>query len=240
VVPAVRSGGAELDAIVGTYAVDSSAHFLVTRVGDHLALSAIGQRAVNVMIFNRDSNSIRSRDRLNVRALTLVRALAADDTAGLRSIFGAESDLASHREWWRTMVSRHGAFECVTPVGTDRLDRGVFLSTVRLRFRNGARTVRWAWSGPAPAVSSEDAMLPGVFSFGAESPLEAGAWSPYWWLHGRDSLLTYDMAFAQTLTASVLRDDRGVPNELVFHAPGAQVRARRVPNAQHASPRCQP
>ena len=88
VLPAVRSGGAELDAIVGTYAVDSSAYFLVTRVGDRLALSVIGQHAVNVMIFNRDSNSIRSRDRLNVRALTLVRALAADDTAALRSIFG--------------------------------------------------------------------------------------------------------------------------------------------------------
>jgi CubicO group peptidase (beta-lactamase class C family) len=238
--PAVRSGGAELDAIVGTYAVDSSAYFLVTRVGDHLALSAVGQRAVNVMIFNRDSNSIRSRDRLNGRALTLVRALAADDTAALRSIFGARSDLARHREWWRTMLSRHGAFECVAPLGTDRLDRGVFLSTVRLRFRSGARTVRWAWSGPTPAVSSEDAMLPGVFSFGAESPLEVGAWSPYWWLHGRDSLVTYDMAFAQTLTGSVLRDDGGVPNELVFHVPGAHVRARRVPNAQHVSPRCEP
>ena len=238
VVPTVRSGGAELDAIVGTYAVDSSAHFLITRSGDRLALSAIGQRAVNVMIFNRDSNSIRSRDRLNLRALTLVRALAADDTTALLSIFGARSDLAPHREWWRTMLSRHGAFECVTTLGTDRLDRGVFQSTVRLRFRNGARTIRWAWSGPAPVVSSEDAMLPGVFSFGAESPIEAGAWSPYWWLQGRDSLVTYDMAFAQTLTASVLRDDRGVSNELVFHVPGAQVRARRVPNAEHVSPGC--
>lgn len=82
-------------------------------------------------------------------------------------------------------------------------------------------------------------MLPGVFSFGAESSVEAGGWSPYWWLHGRDSLVTYDMAFAQTLTSSVLRDDRGVPNELVFHVPGADVRARRVPNAQHVSPRCE-
>lgn len=81
-------------------------------------------------------------------------------------------------------------------------------------------------------------MLPGVFSFGAESPVEAGAWSPYWWLKGRDSLVTYDMAFATTLTGSVLRDDRGVPNELVFDVPGAQVRARRVPNAQDMSSGC--
>ena len=238
-VPAVRSGGAELDAIVGTYAVDSSAHFLVTRVDDHLALTAIGQRAVNVMIFNRDSTSIRSRDRLNLRALTLVRALAADDTAGLRSIFGAGSDLAPHRAWWRTMVSRHGPFECVTPLGTDRLDRGVFMSTVRLRFRNGARTIRWAWTGAVPTVSSEDAALPGVFSFGAESPVEAGAWSPYWWVQGRDSLVTYDMLFAQALTGSVLRGDRGVPNELVFHVPGARVRARRVADPKDVSPGCQ-
>jgi CubicO group peptidase (beta-lactamase class C family) len=238
--PSVRSGGAELDAIAGTYAVDSSAYFVVTRVDDHLALSAIGQRAVNVMIFNRDSNSIRSRDRLNARALTLVRALAADDTAALRSIFGAQSDFGPHRDWWRTMISHHGAFECVASHGTDRLDRGAFLSTVRLRFRNAARTVRWAWSGPVPTVSSEDAMVPGVFSFGAESPVEAGAWSPYWWLGGRDSLVTYDMAFAQTLTGSVLRDDRGVPVELVFHVPGAQVRARRIPSAQNVSPRCEP
>ena len=70
-------------------------------------------------------------------------------------------------------------------LGTGRLDRGVFMSTVRVCFRDVAKTLRWAWTGSTPVQSSEDASLPGAFDFGAESPVQAGEWSPYWWMAGR-------------------------------------------------------
>jgi len=227
--PRVRgAAGGLLDTIVGTYRVDSSSYLTVTREGDHLALGAVGQSAVNVMIFNRDSTSLRNRERLNQRARTLVQALAAADKAVLRVAFGADADPEAPLGWWRSMVDRLGAFRGVEVMGTDRLDRGVFMTTVRLSFAHAMKTVRWAWAGSVPRQNSEDGYLPGAFAFGAESPIDVASWSPYWWLEDTDSLVTYDMAFDRTLRASIVRSTDRAPRELVFHVPAGDVRAIRV------------
>ena len=227
--PAVEGAPADvLEALAGIYRVDSTSSFTVTRQGDHLALGAVGQAAVNVMVFNRDSTSLKNRERLNQRAMKLVQALAAGDTAALRSVFTSETDLERPLAWWRGMVSRLGAFRGAEVLGTDRLDRGVFMSTVRLFLGNASKTVRWAWAGPAATQSSEDAYLPGAFEFGAESPVAAASWSPYWWLTGGDSLVTYDMAFDQTLRATIVRGTDGAARELVFHVPSGDVPAVRI------------
>jgi CubicO group peptidase (beta-lactamase class C family) len=227
--PAVRGAGTgPLEAIAGTYRVDSLSSFTLTREGDHLALGAVGQTAVNVMVFNRDSTSLQNRERLNQRAMTLVQALAAGDTVALRAAFTPEADLERPLAWWRGMVGRLGAFQGAQVLGTDRLDRGAFMSTVRLSFRDSTRTVRWAWSGSVPTQSSEDTYLPGAFEFGAESPVEAAAWSPYWWLAGGDSLVTYDLASNRTLHAGIVRGADGAPRELVFHVPTGDVHAVRI------------
>jgi hypothetical protein len=227
--PAVRGASEDLlEAIAGTYRVDSRSSFTVTRQGDHLALSAVGQAAVDVMVFNRDSTSIRNRERANERAMTLVQSLAAGDTAALRAAFGPGNDLAPPLGWWQTMIGSFGPFRGVEVLGTDRLDRGVFMSTVRLSFRDATRTVRWAWAGTAPTQSSEDAYLPGAFSFGAEAPIEAAAWSPHWYVAGGESLVTYDMAFNRPLRASIVRGTDGAPRELVFHVPTGDVHALRA------------
>jgi len=227
--PAVQGAPAEmLEAIAGTYRVDSTSSFTVTRQGDHLALGAVGQAAVNVMVFNRDSTSLKNRARLNQRAMMLVQALAAGDTAALRPVFTHETDLERPLAWWQGMVGRLGEFRSAEVLGTDRLDRGVFMSTVRLSFRRASKTVRWAWAGPAATQSSEDEYLPGAFEFGAESPVAAAAWSPYWWLTGGDSLVTYDMAFDQTLRATIVRGPDGAARELVFHVPSGDVPAVRI------------
>jgi hypothetical protein len=231
--PAIQGAPAgPLEAIAGTYRVDSISSFTLTRDGDHLALGAVGQTAVNVMVFNRDSTSLRNRERLNQRAMVLVQALAAGDTAALRAAFTPEVDLERPLAWWRGTVGHLGAFHGAEGLGTDRLDRGVFMSTVRLSFRDGTKTVRWAWSGPTPTQSSEDAYLPGAFEFGAESPVNAAAWSPYWWLTGGDSLVTYDMAFNRTLLASIARGADGAPRELVFHVPTGDVHAVRIAESE--------
>lgn len=225
--PLVRGAPAsDLDRIVGTYVVDSTSYFIVERSGDHLSLSAVGQPAVNVMIFNRDTNSIRNRDRINERAANVIRALQGLDTAAMRSAFGQSADLARHASWWKGLESRLGLLSCMRVLGTDRLDRGVFMSTVQLRFARGERFVRWAWAGVTPVVSSEDYYLPGAFAFGAESPVRAGAWSPYWWLSG-DSLVTYSLAFGSKLSAAIARGSKGRATELLFDVPGGTVRAVR-------------
>ncbi len=233
--PAVRGAPeAALDAIAGTYAVDSSSSFKVERIGDHLALTAFGQAAVNVMVFNRDPSSLRNREDLNQKAVALVQALASGDATALRAAFGLEANLDRLLAWWRDLVGRLGTFREVEALGTDRLDRGVFLSTVRVSFRDGARTLRWAWPGSVPTVSSEDQYLPGAFGFGAESPVEGAAWSQYWWLMGEDSLVTYDLAFDQTLDASIVHAADGTARELVFHVPTGDVRAVRSPVSRGA------
>jgi CubicO group peptidase (beta-lactamase class C family) len=227
--PAVQGAPAEmLEAIAGTYQVDSTSSFTVTRQGDHLALGAVGQAAVNVMVFNRDSTSLKNRERLNQRAMMLVQALAAGDTATLRPMFTPETDLERPLAWWQGMVGRLGAFRRAEVLGTDRLDRGMFMSTVRLFLGNASKTVRWAWAGPIATQSSEDAYLPGAFEFGAESPVAAASWSPYWWLTGGDSLVTYDMAFDRTLRATIVRGADGAARELVFHVPSGDVPAVRI------------
>src|SRR5262245_52480574 len=192
--PTIRGVPADsLEAIAGTYWVDSTSRFTVTRHNDHLALGAVGQAAVNVMVFNRDSTSLGNRERLNQRAMTLIQGLAAGDTATLRFVFAPGTDLSGPIAWWQGTVARLGAFRGVEVLGTDRLDRGVFLSTVRLSFGDSIQVVRWGWAGQAATQSSEDAYLPGAFEFGAESPVEAAAWSPHWWLVGGQALVTYDM-----------------------------------------------
>ena len=217
----------ELNELAGIYQVDSTSWFRVERREDHLEISAFGQPAADVMIFNRDSNSVRNRVRLNQRAVALIEALRSGDTTAQRSLIGG-ADLGAAASWWDSMVTRNGPLVCAEALGSDRMDRGVFLTTVRLRFRDRPVTVRWTWSGATPVVNSEDWMLPGVFSFGAPAPVDAGAWSPYWWRSGTDSLLTHDLAFNTTLRATLTRDQAGRISELRFEVPGSPVRARRV------------
>ena len=227
--PVVRAAPAPvLDSLAGRYEVDSTSYFVVARTGGRLSLSAIGQSAVDVMVFNRDSNSIRNRARLNDRAAALIVALNTADTAALRTAVGSEADLPRTLHWWGGLSNRLGGFRRARVLGTGRLDRGVFISTVQVCFRDSVKTLRWALPGLVPTVSSEDASLPGRFPFGAESPVPAGAWSPYWWMQNRDTLVTYDLAFNSTLTATVIRRPDGIPAELVFHLPSGTVRARRA------------
>lgn len=227
--PAVQGAPADaLDELAGSYVVDSTSSFKVERIGDHLALTAVGQAAVDVMVFRRDASSLANRQDLNQRAASLVRALASGEMSALRAGFGPETDLERPLASWRDLTRRLGPFQDVEVQGTDRLDRGVFMSTVRVSFREGSKTIRWAWPGPVPTVSSEDEYLPRALSFAAESPVEGAAWSPYWWLESRGSIVTYDMALNQRLDASIIRAADGTPRELAFHVPTGDVRAIRV------------
>ncbi|MGH7730668.1 MAG: hypothetical protein ACRENJ_05385 [Candidatus Eiseniibacteriota bacterium] len=74
--------------------------------------------------------------------------------------------------------------------------------------------------------------------------MQAAEWSPYWWIVGKDSLVTYDMAFHSVLNAAIVRRADGTPGELVFKLAKGAVRARRITpsdrRAEHPSERCRP
>jgi CubicO group peptidase (beta-lactamase class C family) len=227
--PAVRPAAATaLSSVTGTYRVDSSSYITVAAHDGRLVLSAFGQTTANILIFNRDTTSLRNRARVNDRMVDVVKALAMQDSAAAASALGGPDRARRLLAAWRDAERQFGDFKCVRVLGTDRLDRGVLLTTVSLRFADSTKTVRSTWSAAGPTVNSDDAELVNNFGFAVDSPVEAGVWSPYWWLQGSDTLITYDLASNQTLRARVARDERGAVRDLIFEIPGTPVRATRV------------
>ena len=235
--PAARMAPAsELARVEGTYRLDSASYFVVRVDPDRgrLSVSAIGQRAANVMIFNRDTTSIRNRELANDRMAAAIRALGTQDSAAAAVALGSPARGARLMGAWRDAEKVYGKLRCAEVLGTDRLDRGVFLTTVRVVFADSVKVVRSTWNGTVPIVNSDDAMLENNFGFAIEAPVEAGAWSPYWYLDG-NALITYDLLSNQTLRARIVRGADGRAHELVFDTPAEAVRTTRVASVPGAS-----
>ncbi len=216
-----RAEGAQLAPLAGVYRIDSGSYIRIDTSRGRLTLGATGQSAVNVLVFNRDSGSMRNRDRINDRALAGVKALAMRDSAGSVNFLGSALRASELTRTWKGVESRLGAFRCASVLGSDRLDRGVFLTTVRLRFADTTLTVRFTWTSAGPEVNVDDDEQRKTVGFAADSPVDVAAWSPYWYLSG-DAIVTYDMNTNQTLRG------RRVGNDLVFELPGREVRATKV------------
>ena len=240
-VPAVSPARPDvLRPIVGHYVVDSTAFLRVESDGGRLVVSAIGQRAADIVIFNRDSTSLRNRRAANDRMVAVVRALATGDSAAAATSLGSAGRGTRLIAAWRDAERIFGRFRCVEVLGTDRLDRGVFLTSVRLRFADSTKVVRSTWNGAVPIVNSDDGALVNNFGFAIDSPVDAGVWSPYWYVDG-ETLVTYDLISNQTLRAAVVRDGAGAVVALDFRLPGESVRATRVdarPDVPPAPLRC--
>lgn len=225
--PATRLAPApELAKVAGTYRVDGAAYFVVRADRGRLSVSAIGQRAANVMIFNRDTTSIRNRALANERMAATIRALSAQDSAAAVVSLGSPGRGVRLMAAWRDAETIYGRLRCAEVLGTDRLDRGVLLTTVRLTFADSVKVVRSTWNGTAPGVNSDDAALVNNFGFAIDAPVEAAVWSPYWYLDG-DTLFTYDLLSNETLRARVVRGADGNAVELLFQAHGTAIRATR-------------
>jgi CubicO group peptidase (beta-lactamase class C family) len=225
--PATRLASAlELARVAGTYRVDSGSYFVVRPDAGRLSVSAIGLRAANVMIFNRDTASIRSRALANDRMAATIRALAAQDSAAATASLGSPGRGVRLMAAWRDAEKVYGKFRCAELLGTDHLDRGVLLTTARLTFADSVKIIRSTWNGTVPMVNSDDAWLENNFGFAVDSPVEAGVWSPYWYIDG-DMLFTYDLLTNQALRARVMRAADGTASELLFEAPVQAIRATR-------------
>jgi CubicO group peptidase (beta-lactamase class C family) len=225
--PATRLAPAqELAKVAGTYRVDSASYVVVRADAGRLSVSAIGQRAANVMIFNGDTVSIRNRALANDRMAATIRALAAQDSAAATASLGSPGRGVFLMAAWRDAEKVYGKFRCAEVLGTDRLDRGVLLTTARLTFADSVKVVRSTWNGTVPVVNSDDAGLENNFGFAIDAPVEAAVWSPYWYLDG-DVLLTHDLLTNRTLRARIVRGAEGTAAELLFETPGETIRAIR-------------
>jgi hypothetical protein len=162
-----------------------------------------------------------------VRLFEWLRQGRRDSVATLLDDPGATEKLVRD---WRTLIERNGQVQSVEALGTTRLDRGQFLTTVRIVLAGGGSRhplIRFAWAAAHPVVNSEDGALPPFLGPFPESPIDAAAQAPYWWVNGANELLTYDLLTEQELRASVQRENGRVV-ALVFHLPGTDVVARRA------------
>lgn len=222
--------------IIGTYGVDLTSYLIVSAERGRLVLSALGQAAANLLIANRDTANLRAREEANSRMLATVHALATQDSAAAATSLGSAARAGRLLPAWLDAERIFGQFHCVEILGTDRLDRGVLLTSARLRFRDSTKTVRSTWSGTVPYVNSDDGELVNNFGFAIDSPVDAGVWSPYWYVQG-DTLLSYDLFAGQRIAATMTRDGATNVSEIVFDGPIGRIRATRVAGIDRVSPR---
>ncbi len=169
---AVRPAAAtRLASVTGTYRVDSGSYITVAADNGHLALNAFGQAAANTFIFNRDTTSLRNRARANDRMVDVIKALATQDSTAAAVALGGPERGRQLLGAWRDAERQFGDFKCVRVPGTDRLDRGVFLTTVTLQFADSVKTIRSTWSAAGPIPNSDDAELVNNFGFAVDSPV---------------------------------------------------------------------
>jgi hypothetical protein len=219
----------------GTYMLDSASYISVDTSRGRLVLSAVGQRAANVLIASRDSANVAQRAIADERAAAFFKALATNDSAATVTTFGSAARAGRLVDAWRGAEADLGRLKCFRVLGTDLLDRGTLLTTVRLGFADSAKTVRFSWAGNVATASSEDFGLLNYLGFAPVSPVDGAVWSPYWYLRG-DTLLTYDLASGSELKATV---EPSTPvAALTFLVPSGAVRATRGAPARESWDYC--
>jgi CubicO group peptidase (beta-lactamase class C family) len=227
-VPEARRATAEkLLGLAGYYVLDSAAFLHLEPRDGRLIVSAFGQRAADVLIVNRDSTNLRNRRLANERMVAVVRALATRDSAAAATGLGSAARGTRLMAAWGDAEQFYGRFRCVDVLGSDRLDRGALLTTVRLSFADSTKTVRSTWNGAVPIVNSDDGALVNNFGFAIDSPVDAGVWSPYWYVDA-NTIVTYDLSSDLALRANVVRDASGAAIALDFVVPGGTVRSTRA------------
>jgi CubicO group peptidase (beta-lactamase class C family) len=226
--PAVApSSAASLAPFLGSYSLADGSRLRVRNGGGHLIVSAEGQNGVDALTFQRAAESRANRRVRNRWAQEFAEALRGGDAAALERFLGADDArrlLAAIRDEERSAGSLQGA----DVLGTARLDRGAFRTTVRLNFARRPRTVRFAWMGNRLGLDSDDAALPSIARILAHSPIAAVIEEPAWRL-GFRRFAIYDLATDETVELTFRTGTGGATEALVLHLPGVgPVVARRV------------
>jgi hypothetical protein len=216
-----------LEAFEGTYrAGDDSSLFLIERLDDHLAISAQGAAALDIFNARQGPEAIAQARAYDASAAGLLRALARDDSTGLSAFFGSPGEAKALLEAWRAAASSRGGLRQYAVLGTLRLDRRAFLTTVRLRFGREAVTARFEWTGEHSVAHSGDLNAPVLAGPFRISPIPYAVVWPYWWVTG-DGLTSFDLLSGSPMSARPHSLLGGLYQTLEFKVGGRTLLARR-------------
>jgi CubicO group peptidase (beta-lactamase class C family) len=205
---------ANFSTVAGTYALDRFNEISVKVSGDRLEVGAAGQAAVDLLNERQGPEAVAEAHRLNRRAGEFLAALHQQEVGRLADFVSDQQNATTLLSEWRTALNERGSLESSTVLGTYRLDRRAYLTTVRLSFEQGPVVARFGWSRDKIASHSDDLMLPALADPLRLSPIPYAAWSPYWYTT-KDQLFTFDLLTGTALYATVVLTD-GKPTELRF------------------------
>jgi CubicO group peptidase (beta-lactamase class C family) len=203
--------------------------FLIEPAPGHLKLLATGQTAVDALTFFRSPASLATRRRLNTRAQEFIAALQRGQKEEVASFVAADQLDGVVTDWQREVALRKGLSR-VEVLGTARLDRGQFLTTLRLHFAGGKSpvTVRFVWASNMVQASSDDFTLPVFTPVMRQSPVDAAAAVMFWPTGTPGEFVAHDLLTTETLR---LTFERGF---MLIHVPDAPLKVRvQSKNARH-------
>ena len=187
----------------------------------YLEVGANGKDAVDLFNARQGESAVTEAWSLDERANAFVRALEQRDAIALAGFVDGQLETEALLTNWRDAQGLHGRLQEATVLGTFRLDRRAFVTTIRFDFANGPVHSRFSWQNGKIAPSSEDLFLPSLAGPLKVSPVPYAAWQPFWYpQHG--ALFTFDLLTGTRREINTIERD-GQIIELVFERPSGQV-----------------
>lgn len=210
--------GHRLEALEGTYELESGEEMVISRRADGaLEIAARGQAAVDLLLpASAEARALRASS--SARALTFVRAALAGDTAAMTPILREGGPVADYQASISGYVAdpSMGALLDIDVLGTSpyALPRHARLTKLRLRYDKGERFIHFGWNPEQDRIRywGVSADLVGA------TPLQAGSGG---------AVVGWNIVTGRGLTVRRLPDDAIE----VANSGGARVTASRVPAA---------
>ena len=145
---------------VGEYELPSGARFRAWVDQNRLMLGAIGQDAVNLLVYpgNRDPQLHRDTNAMTEK---VIEALKKGELAGLKEV----PDPAPVQRFWQGAKERFGAVKSYHILGTMPRSPGVVQTYARIEFENATEVIRFSWSAGKLGPMGGGIPLPAITSF---------------------------------------------------------------------------
>jgi CubicO group peptidase (beta-lactamase class C family) len=224
--PTPPSSTATAKMVDGVFGLDQDNEIIVKSTPDGVEVGFVGQSAVDLVNARQGPEAVAEAQRLTRRAAEFLTQLERQDRERLQEYVGTRERTEGFLSEWRAALGKRGPLKNSTVLGTVRLDRNAFVTTVRLAFDKGPIVVRFGWRLDKVAGNSDDLMLSSLAGPLRLSPVPFAAWSPYWYA-ANDTLFTFDLLTSTSLEATIIKRD-GRVTELRFDTvPGNAGRWRR-------------
>jgi hypothetical protein len=225
--PRVQAVGASrLRALSGVFAMDDGSRISLRPLNGRVAMSVTGQGALDVFNARQGDSAVATAQSYSQHASDFLRALVAEDRAGLAGALADAARADALVSQWRDVLGTRGPLVESSVLGTFRLDRRGFLTTVRFVFPRDTVVARFEWNGTRPVAHSGDfyqLVLAGPLRV---SPIPAAVVWPTWWVDG-DALVSFDLASGTRMSARIQPAD-GDSRTLIIEGNGRTVRAREA------------